>query len=166
MPARGYNTPHQKAIIHRDLKPSNILVSEVDGKPVPKIIDFGVAKALTQKLTADTLYTRAGALVGTPEYMSPEQARSSGEDIDTRIDVYSLGIIFYELMAGAPPLELRKVAFEELLRRLREDDPPKPSSRVSTQEAATSTELLAIPVVAKHNLRVENRYRYGKCRSL
>ena len=87
----GVQHAHQKAIIHRDLKPSNILVTEVDGRPAPKIIDFGVAKALTQKLTADTMFTRVGALVGTPEYMSPEQAISSGEDIDTRTDVYSLG---------------------------------------------------------------------------
>ena len=85
----GVQHAHQKAIIHRDLKPSNILVTEVDGHPAPKIIDFGVAKALTQKLTADTMFTRVGALVGTPEYMSPEQALSSGEDIDTRTDVYS-----------------------------------------------------------------------------
>jgi tetratricopeptide (TPR) repeat protein len=137
----GVQHAHQKAIMHRDLKPSNILVTEVDGHPAPKIIDFGVAKALTQKLTADTMFTRVGALVGTPEYMSPEQANSSGEDIDTRTDVYSLGIIFYELLAGAPPLELRKVAFEEFLRRLREDDPPKPSTRIRTQDAATTTEL-------------------------
>ncbi len=93
----GVQHAHQKAIIHRDLKPSNILVTEVDGKPAPKIIEFGVAKALTQKLTADTLFTRVGAIVGTPEYMSPEQARSSGEDIDTRTDIYSLGIVCYEL---------------------------------------------------------------------
>jgi len=137
----GVQHAHQKAIIHRDLKPSNILVTEVDGHPAPKIIDFGVAKALTQKLSADTMFTRVGALVGTPEYMSPEQASSSGEDIDTRTDVYSLGIIFYELLAGAPPLELRKIAFEEFLRRLREDDPPKPSTRIRTQDPATSTEL-------------------------
>ena len=104
----GVQHAHQKAIIHRDLKPSNILVTEVDGKAAPKIIDFGVAKALTQKLTADTMFTRVGALVGTPEYMSPEQALSSGEDIDTRTDVYSLGVIFYELLAGAPPTRAAK----------------------------------------------------------
>ncbi|MGO9271051.1 MAG: tetratricopeptide repeat protein [Terriglobia bacterium] len=137
----GVQHAHQKAIIHRDLKPSNILVTEVDGRAAPKIIDFGVAKALTQKLTADTMFTRVGALVGTPEYMSPEQANSSGEDIDTRTDVYSLGIIFYELLAGVPPLELRKIAFEEFLRRLREDEPPKPSTKIRTQDQATSTEL-------------------------
>src|ERR1700678_3525391 len=121
----GVQHAHQKTFIHRDLKPSNILVTEVDGHPAPKIIDFGVAKALTQKLTADTMFTRLGALVGTPEYMSPEQALSSGEDIDTRTDVYSLGIIFYELLAGGRPIELRKGGFEEFLRRVREDDPPK-----------------------------------------
>ena len=134
----GVQHAHQKAIIHRDLKPSNILVAVVDGHPAPKIIDFGVAKALTQKLTADTMFTRVGAMIGTPEYMSPEQALSSGEDIDTRTDVYSLGIIFYELLAGAPPIELRKVAFEEFLRRLREDDPQKPSTKIHTQDPATS----------------------------
>jgi len=137
----GVQHAHQKAIIHRDLKPSNILVIEVDGHPAPKIIDFGVAKALTQKLTADTMFTRVGALVGTPEYMSPEQALSSGEDIDTRTDVYSLGIIFYELLAGVHPIDLRKVAFEEFLRRLREDDPPKLSTKFRAQDPATSTEL-------------------------
>jgi non-specific serine/threonine protein kinase/serine/threonine-protein kinase len=137
----GVQHAHQKAIIHRDLKPSNVLVAEVDGRPLPKIIDFGVAKALTQKLTAETMFTRVGAIVGTPEYMSPEQARSSGEDIDTRTDVYSLGIVFYELLAGAPPLELRKIAFEEFLRRLREDDPPKLSTKIRTQEAARLTEV-------------------------
>jgi eukaryotic-like serine/threonine-protein kinase len=137
----GVRHAHQKAIIHRDLKPSNILVTEVDGHPAPKIIDFGVAKALTQKLTADTMFTRVGALIGTLEYMSPEQALSSGEDIDTRTDVYSLGIIFYELLAGVHPIDLRKVAFEEFLRRLREDDPPKLSTKFRAQDAATSTEL-------------------------
>jgi len=137
----GVQHAHQKAIIHRDLKPSNILVTEVDGRPAPKIIDFGVAKALTQKLTADTLFTRVGALLGTPEYMSPEQALSSGEDIDTRSDVYSLGIVLYELLAGVPPIDLRKIAFDEFLRRLREEDPPKPSTKISTQNPAKSTEL-------------------------
>jgi tetratricopeptide (TPR) repeat protein/tRNA A-37 threonylcarbamoyl transferase component Bud32 len=139
----GVQHAHQKAIIHRDLKPSNILVVEVDGKAAPKIIDFGVAKALTQRLTADTMFTRVGAMIGTPEYMSPEQALSSGEDIDTRSDVYSLGIIFYELLAGMPPIELRKVALDEFLRRLREEDPPKPSTKIRTQDHATSTEVAA-----------------------
>jgi non-specific serine/threonine protein kinase/serine/threonine-protein kinase len=137
----GVQHAHQKAIIHRDLKPSNILVTEVDGRRAPKIIDFGVAKALTQKLTADTMFTRVGAMIGTPEYMSPEQALSSGEDIDTRTDVYSLGIILYELLAGAPPIELRQIAFDEFLRRLREDDAPKPSTKIRTQDPVTSTEL-------------------------
>jgi eukaryotic-like serine/threonine-protein kinase len=137
----GVRHAHQKAVIHRDLKPSNILVEELDGRPVPKIIDFGVAKALGQKLTAHTMFTRVGSLVGTPEYMSPEQALSSGEDVDTRTDVYSLGIIFYELVAGTPPIELRKLAFDEYLRRLREEDPPKPSTKIRTQNAATSTEV-------------------------
>jgi len=137
----GVQHAHQKAIIHRDLKPSNILVAEVDGRPVPKIIDFGVAKALGQKLTADTMFTRLGAIIGTPEYMSPEQANSSGEDIDTRTDVYSLGVIFYELLAGTPPLNLRKIAFHEFLRRLREEEPSKPSTKIRTQDPDTSAEV-------------------------
>jgi eukaryotic-like serine/threonine-protein kinase len=137
----GAQHAHQKAIIHRDLKPSNILVTEVDGKAAPKIIDFGVAKALSHKLTADTMFTRLGALIGTPEYMSPEQANSSGEDIDTRTDVYSLGVIFYELLAGVPPIDLRKIAFDEFLRRLREEDPPKPSTKIRTHDPATSTDV-------------------------
>ena len=137
----GVQHAHQKAIIHRDLKPSNILVTEVDGKAAPKIIDFGVAKALTQSLSAETMFTRAGGLVGTREYMSPEQASSSGEDIDTRTDVYSLGVIFYELLAGTPPLDLGKLGLEEFLRRLRQDEPPKPSTKISIQDRATSTEV-------------------------
>src|SRR6202050_730240 len=141
MVCEGVQHAHQKAIIHRDLKPSNVLVTEVDGHAAPKIIDFGVAKALSQKLIADTLFTRVGVLLGTPEYMSPEQANSSGEDIDTRTDVYSLGIIFYELLAGAPPLDLRKIAFDEFMRRLRDEEPPKPSTKIRTQDAATSTEV-------------------------
>jgi len=137
----GVRHAHQKAVIHRDLKPSNILVTEVDGQARAKIIDFGVAKALSQKLTAHTMFTRVGTLVGTPEYMSPEQALSSGEDVDTRTDVYSLGVILYELLAGAPPIELRKIAFDEYMRRLREEEPPKPSTKVRTQDQATSSEL-------------------------
>src|SRR6202034_1297989 len=137
----GVQHAHQKAIIHRDLKPSNILVTEVDGHPAPRIIDFGVAKALTQKLTADTMFTRVGVLIGTLEYMSPEQALSSGADIDTRTDVYSLGIIFYELLAGVRPIERREIAFDEFLRRLREDDPPKPRTKSRANDPATSTEV-------------------------
>jgi serine/threonine protein kinase len=134
----GVQHAHQKAIIHRDLKPSNILVLEVNGKASPKIIDFGVAKALTQKLTADTLFTRIGALIGTPEYMSPEQANSSGEDIDTRTDVYSLGVILYELLAGERPFNIKGLAFDEFLRTLREDDAPKPSAKIRTQSSGQS----------------------------
>ena len=128
----GVQHAHQKAIIHRDLKPSNILITEVDGRPVPKIIDFGVAKALSQRLTAETMFTQLGAIVGTPEYMSPEQAESTGEDIDTRTDVYSLGVVLYEMLAGALPLDYRKLAFHEVLRKLREEDAPRPSARLKT----------------------------------
>jgi non-specific serine/threonine protein kinase/serine/threonine-protein kinase len=137
----GVQHAHQKAVIHRDLKPSNILVSEIDGRPMPRIIDFGVAKATSQKLTAETMYTRIGTIVGTPEYMSPEQAGSTGEDVDTRTDVYSLGSIFYELLAGAPPIKLRKIALEEFLRRLRQDEPLKPSIWITKGNPATSTEV-------------------------
>jgi serine/threonine protein kinase/tetratricopeptide (TPR) repeat protein len=137
----GVQHAHQKAIIHRDLKPPNILVTEVDRRAAPKIIDFGIVKTLAQKLTAETVFTRVGALVGTPEYMSPEQAAASGEDVDTRTDVYSLGVIFYELLAGAPPLELRKITLDELLRRLREDEPPNPSTKIQTQGPAMAEEM-------------------------
>jgi non-specific serine/threonine protein kinase/serine/threonine-protein kinase len=126
----GVQHAHQKAIIHRDLKPSNILVSEVDGKPMPRIIDFGVAKAISQPLTAETMYTRAGAIVGTPGYMSPEQADSAGQDIDTRTDIYSLGVVLYELLVGALPQDFLKLPFDEILRKLREEDAPKPSTRL------------------------------------
>jgi len=126
----GVQHAHQKAIIHRDLKPSNVLVSEVDGKPLPRIIDFGLAKATSQRLTAGTMFTQAGAIVGTPTYMSPEQAGATGVDVDTRTDVYSLGVVLYELLVGAVPLDLHKVAFDEILRRLREEEAPRPSRMV------------------------------------
>jgi serine/threonine protein kinase len=123
---------HQKAIIHRDLKPSNVLVSEVDGKPMPRIIDFGVAKATSQKLSAGTMCTRVGTMVGTVGYMSPEQADGAGEDIDRRADVYSLGVVLYELLTGALPLDFEKLAYDEVLRRLRDQDAPRPSTKLTT----------------------------------
>jgi len=126
----GVQHAHQKAILHRDLKPSNILVTEVDGKPRARIIDFGVAKAMEQPLTAETLYTRAGVVVGTPAYMSPEQAGSSGSDVDTRTDVYSLGVVLYELLVGERPLDFHGLTFEGVLRRLLEDEPSRPSAKV------------------------------------
>lgn len=126
---------HQKGIVHRDLKPANILVTSVDGHPVPKVIDFGVAKATSGKLTEETLSTGFGAVVGTLEYMSPEQAGATGDDIDTRADVYSLGIVLYELLTGLRPFEperLKKAALSEMIRVIREDDPARPSTRLST----------------------------------
>ncbi|MEX2139327.1 MAG: protein kinase [Pirellulales bacterium] len=125
---------HQKGVIHRDLKPSNVLVAPYDGIPVVKVIDFGVAKATGQRLTERTLFTEFGAVVGTLEYMSPEQAELNNQDIDTRSDVYSLGVLLYELLTGTTPLDrtrLKQTAFAELLRVIREEEPPKPSTRLS-----------------------------------
>jgi eukaryotic-like serine/threonine-protein kinase len=135
----GVQHAHQKAILHRDLKPSNILVSEVDGKPAPRIIDFGIAKATGQRLTADTMFTQVGAVVGTPGYMSPEQADSAGTDVDTRTDVYSLGVALYELLVGALPLDFSKTPPDQFLRRLREEDAPRPSTRIRTLGEQTAT---------------------------
>ena len=129
----GVQHAHQKAIIHRDLKPSNILVCEVDGKPRPRIIDFGVSKAISQTLTTATVYTQIGTLIGTLGYMSPEQADSAGEKIDPRTDVYSLGAVLFELLAGTLPLDLDKLPYDEVLRRLREEDVPRPSTRLSAR---------------------------------
>jgi serine/threonine protein kinase/tetratricopeptide (TPR) repeat protein len=129
---------HQKGIIHRDLKPSNVLVALYDGKPVPKVIDFGVAKAAGQTLTDKTLVTGFGAIVGTLEYMSPEQAEINQLDIDTRSDIYSLGVLLYELLAGSPPFsrkELEKAGMLEMLRVIREQEPSKPSTKLSSSDA-------------------------------
>ena len=132
---------HQKGIIHRDLKPSNVLVALYDDKPVPKVIDFGIAKATGQQLTERTLYTDFGQVVGTLEYMSPEQAELNQLDIDTRSDIYSLGVLLYELLTGTTPLErkrLKAAALLEMLRLIREEEPPKPSTRLSTTDELPS----------------------------
>lgn len=170
---------HQKAIIHRDIKPNNLLVALQDQGPVVKVIDFGVAKAVGHRLTEHTLYTEHGKLIGTPEYMSPEQAEISGVDIDIRTDIYSLGVVLYELLAGALPFDsqtLRTAKFDELRRIIREQKPLRPSQRVTTLHeqgttAATErgTDLLSlqrtlrgelewIPLRAMHKDRAE-RYR-------
>jgi len=131
----GVQHAHQKAVIHRDLKPSNILISMVGGKAQPKIIDFGIAKATGLRLTDRTLLTAVGSVIGTPEYMSPEQADATGEDVDTRTDVYALGVVLYQLLTGTLPFpseELRGSSLEELRRKLREDEPPRPSARLAT----------------------------------
>ena len=128
---------HQKGIIHRDLKPSNVMVTEIDGRPAPKVIDFGIAKA-TEFRFADQSLMEIGAVVGTPMYMSPEQADPSSMDIDTRTDVYALGVILYELLAGSPPIDsrqFRQAGLLEMLRIVREVDPPKPSTKVSSADA-------------------------------
>ena len=131
---RAIQHAHQKGIIHRDIKPSNVLVTLIDGKPVPKVIDFGIAKATDQRLTERTLFTQFGSIVGTLEYMSPEQASLSGLDVDTRSDIYSLGVMLYELLTGSTPLErhrLREAGYAEVLRRIKEEEPPRPSTRLS-----------------------------------
>ena len=139
---RAVQHAHQKGIIHRDLKPSNVLVTVLDGVPVPKVIDFGVAKATGQSLTEQTLFTGFPQLVGTPLYMSPEQADLSGVDVDTRSDIYSLGVLLYELLTGTTPFDretLRKAAFDEMRRIIREEEPPKPSTRLSALGETLST---------------------------
>ena len=130
----GVQHAHQKGVIHRDLKPSNVLVKEQDGEAVPKIIDFGLAKATAQRETERTVFTELGQLIGTPAYMSPEQAEMTGVDIDTRTDIYSLGVLLYELLVGARPFDakkLREAGLDEILRHIREDEPQRPSSRLS-----------------------------------
>src|SRR5215218_1387336 len=133
---------HQKGIIHRDVKPSNVLVTLYDGKPVPKVIDFGVAKAVEQKLTERTLFTQYGTMVGTLEYVSPEQAEMSALGVDTRSDVYSLGVLLYELLTGSTPLghqRVKEAGYAEVLRMIKEEDPPRPSTRLSDSGVALAT---------------------------
>src|SRR5437763_502369 len=131
---RAIQHAHQKGIIHRDIKPSNVMVTLYDGKPVPKVIDFGVAKATGQALTDRTLFTQYGSIVGTLEYMSPEQAEMSALGVDTRSDIYSLGVLLYELLTGSTPLthkRMKEAAYAEILRMIKEEEPPKPSTRLS-----------------------------------
>ena len=140
---RAIHHAHQKGIIHRDIKPSNVLVSVVEGRPVPKVIDFGVAKATNQKLTEKTIFTEFGFLIGTPEYMSPEQAEMSGLNVDSTTDIYALGVLLYELLAGVLPFEavrLRKAGYAEIQRIIREEEPPRPSTKLGSL-GATAAEV-------------------------
>jgi WD40 repeat protein/serine/threonine protein kinase len=160
---------HQKGIIHRDLKPTNVLVTLHDGKPVPKVIDFGVAKATGQQLTERTLFTAFAQLVGTPLYMSPEQAEMSGLDVDTRSDIYSLGVMLYELLTGTTPFDkerLREAAYDEIRRIIRHEEPPKPSTRISTlgpTATAISTQRKSEPDKLRRLVRGELDWIVMKC---
>ncbi len=149
----GVQHAHQKGIVHRDLKPSNILVTMIDGKPAPKIIDFGIAKATGGKLSDESLLTDFGAIVGTLEYMSPEQAGFCGQDVDTRSDIYSLGVLLYEMLTGVRPISsqrLQNAAFTEMIRLIKDEEPPRPSTCVSTDNSLPS--LAALRHIEPHRL--------------
>jgi serine/threonine protein kinase/tetratricopeptide (TPR) repeat protein len=155
---RAVQHAHQKGIIHRDLKPSNILVAVQDGTPVPKVIDFGIAKATEQRLTDETLFTAMGEFIGTPAYMSPEQAGLAGLDLDTRSDIYALGVLLYELLTGNTPFErtdLLKAGLDEMRRLIRDHEPPKPSTKLGTLTAADLT------AVARHHRTEPPRLLHG-----
>jgi serine/threonine protein kinase/tetratricopeptide (TPR) repeat protein len=160
---------HQKGIIHRDIKPSNVLVAAYDGRPVPKVIDFGVAKALGESLTERTLITSFGGIIGTLEYMSPEQAEFNAVDVDTRADIYSLGVLLYELLTGTTPLtkkRLKEAAITEVLRLIREEEPPTPSTRLSGSKdslASISAQRKLEPVRLTKEVRGELDWIVMKC---
>lgn len=147
---------HQKGIIHRDLKPTNVLVAMQDGQPVPKIIDFGVAKAIEQRLTEHTLTTGFAQMIGTPMYMSPEQAELSPLGVDTRTDIYSLGVLFYELLTGTTPFDKDRIhaaSYDEMRRIIREEEPPCPSARITTMAADLATTVAECHRTERHRLQ-------------
>jgi len=156
---------HQKGIIHRDIKPSNILVADHDGTPVPKIIDFGIAKATTdQRLTDKTLFTAFEQFMGTPAYMSPEQATLSGLDVDTRSDIYSLGVLLYELLTGKTPFDAKDLlakGLDEIRRVIREVEPQRPSTRLSTLDAVEQTTVAQFQCVRACSCAFEDQLPGG-----
>ncbi|MEK6674910.1 MAG: serine/threonine-protein kinase [Planctomycetota bacterium] len=158
---------HQKGVIHRDLKPSNVLVTVADGEPLPKVIDFGIAKATAGRLTDKTLFTEMHQLIGTPEYMSPEQAEVSGVDIDTRSDVYSLGVLLYELLAGSTPLKharLRSTPLVEIQRLIREEEPLRPSLWLATLASPSGTGRFRTPLFVAGDEADSSAMEIARCR--